>query len=79
MNATAVWRGLFFPESEWTGPHDILELSCANEDMICMIRVTSAIEDNYILIQQLTFQSAVTHWPTSLGRAALKIATLGTG
>ncbi len=38
-----------------------------------------AIEDNYIPIEQLTFQSAAAHLPASLGRAALKIATLQTG
>jgi hypothetical protein len=44
---------------------------------ICVI--TSAIENNYILIEQLTFQSAAAHRPTSLTRAALKIANLQTG
>ncbi len=40
----------------------------ADDDVVCVI--TSAIEDNYILIEQLAFQSAVSHRPTSLGRAA---------
>jgi hypothetical protein len=56
---------------------DVLERSCGNDDVICMI--TSAIEDNYIPIEQLTFQSAAAHRRTSLGRARLKIATLGSG
>ncbi len=51
--------------------------SCANDDVICVI--TSAIEDNYIPIEQLTVQSAAAHRPASLGRAGMKIATLGTG
>jgi hypothetical protein len=55
---------------------NVPERSCANKDVICVI--TSAIEDNYIPIEQLTVQSAAGHQPTSLGRAALKIATLGT-
>ena len=42
--------------------------------MICVI--TSALEDNYIPIEQLTLQLAAAHLPASLGRAALKIATL---
>jgi hypothetical protein len=41
--------------------------------------ITSAIEDKYIPFEQLTFQSAAAHLPASFGRAALKIATLGTG
>ncbi len=41
--------------------------------------ITSVIEDNYIPIEQLTFQSAAAHQPTSLGQAALKIATLQIG
>ena len=41
--------------------------------------ITPAIEDNYIPIGQLIFQSAAAHRPTSLGRAGLKIATLQTG
>jgi hypothetical protein len=41
--------------------------------------IMSAIEDNYIPIKPLTFQSAAAYRPTSLGRAALKIATLQTG
>ena len=55
----------------------VLERSCANDDVITQI--TSAIVDNYIPIEQLTFQLAAPHRPTSLGRAGLKIATLGTG
>ncbi len=35
---------------------DVPERSCANDDVICVI--TSAIEDNYIPIEQLSFQSA---------------------
>ncbi len=56
---------------------NVPERSCACDDVICVI--TSALEDNYIPIEQLTFQSAAAHRPTSLGRAALKIATLQTG
>jgi hypothetical protein len=41
--------------------------------------ITSVIENNYIPIEQLTFQSAAAHRPTSLGRAALQIATLQAG
>ncbi len=45
--------------------------------------ITSAIEDNYIPIEQLTFQSATAHRHCGpahiLGAAALKIATLQTG
>ena len=52
---------------------NVLERSCANEDVICVI--TPAIKDNYISIEQLTFQSAAAHRPASLGRAALKIAS----
>ncbi len=33
---------------------NVPEQSCANNDVICVI--TSAIEDNYILIEKLTFQ-----------------------
>jgi hypothetical protein len=51
---------------------DVPERSCANEDVICVI--TPAIKDNYISIEQLTFQSAAAHRPTSLDRAELKIA-----
>ena len=47
--------------------------SCANEDVICVI--TSAIVDNYITIEQLTFQSAAAHRPASLARAGMKIGT----
>jgi hypothetical protein len=53
------------------------ERSCANDDVITQI--TTAIEGNYIPIKQLTFQSAAAHRPASLGRARMKIATLGTG
>jgi hypothetical protein len=51
---------------------NVLERSCANDDVIFVI--TSAIEGSYIPIEQLTFQSAAAHRPASLGRAALKIA-----
>ncbi len=33
--------------------------------------------NNYIPIEQPTFKSAAAHWPVSLGRPALRIATLG--
>jgi hypothetical protein len=56
---------------------NVPEQSCANDDVICVI--TFAIKDNYIPREQLTFQSVDAHRPTSLGRAVLKIATLGTG
>jgi hypothetical protein len=56
---------------------NVLERACANDDVIT--QVTSAIEDKYIPIKQLTFQSAAAHRPTSLGRAGKKTATLGTG
>jgi hypothetical protein len=56
---------------------NVQERSYANDDVICVI--TSAIEDDYIQIEQLTFQSAASHLPTSLGLAALTIATLQTG
>jgi hypothetical protein len=50
---------------------NVPERSCANEDVICVI--TSAI-DNYIPIEQLTFESATAQRPASLGLVALKIA-----
>jgi hypothetical protein len=46
------------------------ERSCANNEVVYV--VTFAIEDNYIPIEQLTFQSAAAHRPASLGKAALK-------
>ncbi len=52
---------------------NVPERSCAINDVIYVI--TSAINDNYITIEQLTFQSAAAHRPASLGRAALKIAS----
>ncbi len=52
---------------------NVPERSCANEDVICVI--TSAIKDNYIPSEQLSFQSAAAHRPTSLGRVGLKIAS----
>jgi hypothetical protein len=55
---------------------NVPERSCANDDVLCVI--TSAINDNYIPIEQLTFQSAAAHLPASLSQAALKIATLQT-
>jgi hypothetical protein len=41
------------PTYNW---QNVPERSCANDDVICVI--TSAIGDNYMLIEQLTFQSA---------------------
>ncbi len=43
---------------------NVPERSCANDDVICVI--TSTLEDNYIPIEQLTFQSVAAHRPTSL-------------
>ncbi len=54
---------------------NVSEQSRANDDVITQI--PSAIEDNYISIEQLTFQSAAARRLTSLGRAGLKTATLG--
>jgi hypothetical protein len=59
------------PTYNW---RNVPERSCANDDVIFVI--TSAIEDNYIPIEQLTFQSAAAHLPASLGRAALEIASI---
>jgi hypothetical protein len=56
---------------------NVPEQSCANDEVIT--QNSSAIVDNYILIEQLAFQSAAAHWPASLGRAGMKIATLQTG
>ncbi len=56
---------------------NVPERYCANYDVICVIK--SEIEDNYMPIEQLTFQSAAAHRPASLGLAGLKIETLGTG
>jgi hypothetical protein len=50
---------------------NVSERSCANNDVICVIK--SGIEDKCIPIEQLSFQVAAAHRPTSLGRAALKI------
>jgi hypothetical protein len=51
------------PTYNW---RNVPERSCANDDVICVI--TSAIEDNYIPIEQLTFQSAADNRPASLGQ-----------
>ncbi len=48
---------------------NVPERSCANDDVICVI--TSTIKDNYIPIEQLTFQSAAAHLPASLGTIEL--------